>query len=269
MAKAQGNLEQEQGEGGDEAAKDEEEALKDLKQAEQEVAAVRKEAEEQLAMEQIAKMKDSIASIGERQDKIAEETDRYEKSRVAAGGKLPFTEGKSVGELGRVQAGLKDEATELLDRLGEGAPVFSLSLKKVGESMEASARRLRKLQTDGETSRVQKLASGRLKQLNDSLKPDRPKNGQGQQQQQPDGQGGANGPNQGGDGIPAAAQIKMLKSLQEELNERTDSFDELLRRQKELDPEQAAELDKLHEDQGVLADLVRDLTRPKKDDGED
>ncbi len=61
----------------------------------------------------------------------------------------------------------------------------------------------------------------------------------------------------------------MLKSLQEELNERTDFFDELLRRQKELNPEQTAELDKLHEDQGTLADLVRDLTRPKKDDGEE
>ena len=61
----------------------------------------------------------------------------------------------------------------------------------------------------------------------------------------------------------------MLKSLQEEINERTDAFDELLRRQKELNPEQTAELDKLHEDQGTLADLVRDLTRPKKDDGEE
>ena len=61
----------------------------------------------------------------------------------------------------------------------------------------------------------------------------------------------------------------MLKSLQEEINERTEYFDELRRRKKELTPEQNAEIDRLHEDQGTLADLVRDLTRPKKDDGED
>ncbi len=266
MAKAQANMEQEQGDGGDEAEKEEEEAMKDLKQAEEEVAAVRKEAEEQLAMEQIAKMGDALRSIGERQDKMSEETERYEKAKAEADGKLSLAQRSGIRELGRVQAGLKDEATELVDKLGEGAPVFTLSLKKVQQSMEDSAQRLQALKTDGETTRVQKLASGRLKQLNDSLKPDRPKNGGGQQGQQGGG-GGGSSPS-GGDGIPAAAQIKMLKSLQQELNERTDSFDELIRRQKELNPDQVAELDKLHEDQGILADIVRDLTRPKKDDGE-
>jgi hypothetical protein len=61
----------------------------------------------------------------------------------------------------------------------------------------------------------------------------------------------------------------MLKSLQEELNERTDFYEELRRRKKELTPEQIAELDRLQADQGTLADLARDLTRPKRDDGEE
>ncbi len=61
----------------------------------------------------------------------------------------------------------------------------------------------------------------------------------------------------------------MLKSLQQEINERTEYFDELKRRGKDLSPDQTAELDKLETDQGALADLVRDLTRPKSDDGED
>ena len=46
-------------------------------------------------------------------------------------------------------------------------------------------------------------------------------------------------------------------------------LDELKRRGKELKPEQTAEIDKLQEEQGTLADIVRDLTKPKKDDGED
>ncbi len=60
----------------------------------------------------------------------------------------------------------------------------------------------------------------------------------------------------------------MLRSLQKEVNERTEFFDELLRRQKELNPDQAAELEKLQQDQGTLADIIRDLTKPRKDDGE-
>ena len=41
------------------------------------------------------------------------------------------------------------------------------------------------------------------------------------------------------------------------------------RRNKTLSPEQNREVQRLGEEQGVLADLVRDLTRPKRDDGEE
>ncbi len=63
--------------------------------------------------------------------------------------------------------------------------------------------------------------------------------------------------------------MKLLKTLQQEINERTDSLDEKKRRNQKLNPEQTADLQKLGEEQGVLADLVRDLTRPKRDDGEE
>jgi hypothetical protein len=61
----------------------------------------------------------------------------------------------------------------------------------------------------------------------------------------------------------------MLKTLQQEINERTESFDELRRRNQKLTAEQTREIEQLANDQGALADLVRDLTRPKRDDGED
>jgi hypothetical protein len=61
----------------------------------------------------------------------------------------------------------------------------------------------------------------------------------------------------------------MLKMLQQEINERTDTFDELTRRNKPLSPDQKQDLERLHDDQGALADLVRDMTRPKLPDGED
>ena len=73
----------------------------------------------------------------------------------------------------------------------------------------------------------------------------------------------------GDDGIPATAQLKMLKTLQQEINERTEALDELRRRNKELTPEQTREAERLATDQGALADLVRDMTRPRRDDGEE
>jgi hypothetical protein len=266
MAKAQGNLDQDQGE---QAEGEEEEALQDLKQAQQEVAEARKDAEEQLAMEQIAKMSDDIKSILERQGKVVDETQGYEKARGQNGGKLTLGQRNGVMALGRTQAGLKDEADELISKLGEGAPVFGLTLKRAAQGMEDASRRLQSLQTDEATLRAEKIASSRFQQLVDSLKPDKAKPGERQQQQQGGDQAGAGQTPRAGDGIPAAAQIKLLRAQQIELNEKTDYFDELLRRHKELNPEQTAELEQLQKDQGNLADIVRDMTKPKKDDGED
>jgi hypothetical protein len=140
-----------------------------------------------------------------------------------------------------------------------------LTLKQATEGMETAAQRLQELKTDEETRRAVVAAANRFKQLIESLKPDAPK--EGGPQQGGDSGGGSGGGS--GDGIPPAAQVKMLKALQQEINERTEFYDELRRRKKELTLEQKADLDRLHEDQGTLADIVRDLTRPKQDDGED
>jgi hypothetical protein len=61
----------------------------------------------------------------------------------------------------------------------------------------------------------------------------------------------------------------MLKTLQQEINERTEALDELRRRNQKLTPEQTQDAARLAGEQGSLADLVRDLTKPKRDDGEE
>ncbi len=264
MANAEGDLNQDQGE---QAEGEMEEALDNLRQAQREVAQNRREAEEQLAMEQISKMADTLRSIAERQNKMIGETTGYEQARAKNGGRLTIAQRTGVRDLGRVQNGLKDETGELVERLGDGAPVFTLTLKRSAEAMDDAAARLRELKTDESTVLAQRTAANRFKQLIDSLKPDRMKRADGDQGDQNGGGGG--GGAGGGDGIPAFAQIKMLKMLQQEINERTDYFDELARRKKSLSPDQQRDLDRLHDDQGALADLVRDMTRPKLPDGEE
>jgi hypothetical protein len=263
MSQAQQNLDQDQGE---QAEQEEEEALTDLDEAQDEIAEARRDAEEQLAMEQLVKMADHLKSLSERQDNVAKGAADYEKLREERDGQLTDPQRRGVRSLGRIQEGLKDETGELIEKL-EGAPVFSLTLKRATGNMDDAAQRLQALKTDAETQRAARAAAKRFQQLLDALKLERAKGAGGQQGGGQQG-GGAGGGGQG-DGVPAAAQLKMLKSLQEELNERTDFFEELRRRKKELTPEQTAELDRLHDDQGTLADIARDLTRPKRDDGED
>ncbi len=264
MGQAQQNLDQDQGE---QAEQEEEEALADLDDAEDEVKQARRDAEEQLAMEQLVKMADHLKSLAERQDKIVQSTDDYERLRNERKGQLTIAQRSGVRSLGRVQEGLKDETDELVERL-EGAPVFALTLKRAVQNMKEGAELLQGIKTDTETQRAVKGAAKRFAQLLESLKPDKPKGGN-QQQQQGGDPGNNNGGANGGDGIPAAAQVKMLKALQEEINERTEFYDELKQRKTPLTPEQTAEIEKLEGDQGTLADLARDLTRPKKDDGEE
>lgn len=262
MGKAQQGLEQGEGE---QADKDQDDALADLEDAQDKVNQARKEAEEQLAMEQFSKMGDRLRALAEREEKIATDTVSYEQLRTQRAGKLTIAQRTGVRNLAGIQEALQDETAELIERL-EGAPVFALTLKRASAVMETAAQRLQALKTDELTQRAARSAAARFKQLLDALKPDKPKNAGGQQKDN-GGEGGGGGG--GGDGIPPAAQLKMLKALQEEINERTDFLDEVKRRGKELSPDQVSELDKLTTDQGTLADLVRDLTKPKSDDAEE
>ena len=173
MGKAQGQLDDDQGE---EADKNEQEALADLNDAQDEIEQTRKEAEERLAMEQLARMGDQLKSVGERQNKVVAETGAYEQLKLQNQGKLTIAQRAGVRGLGQVQAGLKEETGGLIEQL-EGAPVFSLTLRKATENMETAAARLQGLKTDQETQAAVRAAAHRFQQLLDSLKADNAKNG--------------------------------------------------------------------------------------------
>src|SRR5262249_61592526 len=79
MSRAQDNLDQDQG---DEAGKEQEEALADLQDAQEELEQTRRDAEEQLAVEQLARMGDQLKSLAERQQKVATATRSYEERRI-------------------------------------------------------------------------------------------------------------------------------------------------------------------------------------------
>ena len=114
MGRAQDNLDDDQG---DEAGKEQEEALADLEDAQEELEETRREAEEQLAMEQLARMGDRLKSLAERQEKIVTETNSYEATRQKNDGKLTIAQRAGVKGLGQVQTGIKEETADLIENL--------------------------------------------------------------------------------------------------------------------------------------------------------
>jgi len=82
-------------------------------------------------------------------------------------------------------------------------------------------------------------------------------------------QGGGSQPRGGQDGIPPLAELKVLRSLQKEINDLTENFGKQHpNRDKLTDPEKR-ELDNLSKEQKELADLFDDVTKPAESDGRD
>ena len=229
------------------------------------------DAEEQLAMEQIAKMADGLKSIAERQEKMVDETDSLRGDpRKKNDGKSRSPGGPaSTNSAGSRSGSGRGRRADRPPRRGRARlrPDPQAARRRRWTTPPTGCKPARPTKA---TIDAQELTPAGFQQLIDSLKPEKGKDGRRAANGEREARAGAGQPTEGsGDGIPPTAQIKMLRTLQQELNERTDFFDNLLRRQKKLNPEQAAELDKLHEDQGTLADLITTWTRPKKDDGED
>ncbi|WP_169976642.1 DUF4175 family protein [Tautonia rosea] len=267
-ASRMGNAGQNLDEGDGEAAiRNEEDALKDLEQAIADTDQAIQEAQDRLLMEQFAKIRDQLRAYNDRQKRLLEETEAFEARRRAGGGRLSRADSFDVRNLGRAQAGLKDETASLAERL-DGAPVFKLSLERAIARMVEAAENLGEIDTGSETQRAEEDASRWLERLVASLDPPNEEDQEqgGQQQQQGGGQGQPGQGNQG-DGIPAEAQIRMLKAMQEDINLRTLELDELKQRDEPLSEAQEQEFVRLEEDQHTIADLLRDLIRPRRPDG--
>jgi hypothetical protein len=258
----QAGQQMQQGDG--DAAQDEQaKVLEDLEKAQQEVAQARREAEAQLAMEQLAKIADTLVALHTRQKTLKDETERLEQARQEKGNwtRPQLASLRTTSETQEVVRKDTDKAREVLT----SAPVFALTLTRAMSNMERAVDLLNERRADVDTQAAQQAAIDRFAQLLDSLK-NEPGGEQGDEQSG----GGQGGGQQGGpprDGIPPLAQLKMLKSLQIEINERTRELGEARATEKKLSPAQEKELQSLGEEQGTLADLVRSLTEPSDEGG--
>ena len=146
------------------------------------------------------------------------------------------------------------------------AQAFVLTLDAAQREMLSAAAALDKNDTGQAAIKAATAALARLEQLLAELKPD-----EGSPMEPPQDPPGENGgQNQGNPPtLQNLAELKLLKLMQETINQRTAELDELRQKTGALTPEQDQEVDLLAQEQGQLADRVLEMIRAAAEQPED
>ncbi|QDU07856.1 hypothetical protein [Gimesia aquarii] len=229
------------------------ESLDDLEQAQRELASRRKDIEESLAFEALEKLDSEIKNLLKRQEAVIQETIRLEEIRLSRGrwsrGQL-----KSLKQLFETEQELQSLAISLALDL-EAAPVFALAFQKIIDQLDLATNRLGQRLTDQETLTAEKIVRSKLIELLKVLD-DRKSQNQNQPDPAQDLPENIIPPN---DQISLVTQLKLLKLLQEDILQRTKSFNQSISQVKTLTPQQIQERKDLSEEQAALAELSMEL----------
>jgi len=260
MSQAGQQGQQGESQGSQEAA---EQAKRDLEEAQRQLAERRQQAEADLAVEQLAKIADSIKGLHDRQLAVIGDTERLEDLSEAQAGRLTRAQSQIVQNLSRLEQLLGDETASLAEKVA-AAKVFELALRGAAREMARAAELLGQNDVGSPAQTAEQNALRRFAQLLEALNPDSPdpdmQPPQGEQEEQGQGEQGNQAQT---DGIPNLAQLKMLELLQREVNDRTLALEEAYGRRGELTEAENQEYLDLSAEQGDLARLLLDLTQPE------
>jgi hypothetical protein len=265
---------------GEESDDPQEEALDRLNDARRALQQEQKEVEEELARERLAKVADQLKRLKERQEAAIAESDRIQQLALQKKSWVRSLQ-TSLGDLAQAQEELGRETQDVAEKQLAGAKVFARLLSKASDAMTQAGHgfqeRLKSAQdhpdqvmTDGRATKLQKDALRRLDQLLDALKTEKGVARAQPQQGGDEGGGGGGGGGQAGgnpDSIPDIAQLKVLRSLQQEINERTETFSRQHPDRAKLSEDLKRELDALSKEQREIGELFDEITKPSGPEG--
>jgi myosin heavy subunit len=246
----------------DDAAKRANEAEQKLEEAQKQLAKTRLEKQAELAMEQLAKLEDALKHIQKQEQNVLDETRRF--AGLAAAGQLTRAQAASLRDLARLQQSLQSDTARLGEQMKETGG-FHLALSGAQSDMGRAAGLLERRETGSATQQAEQSALSRLAMVLEALKPETPAK---------QGDGAGPGPKPGGPqgqpgGVQTLAELKLLKLMQDALNQRTlDLHKEVADREPtEAQKRQYAEISA---EQGRLADLAMRMisTRQNPEDRE-
>jgi hypothetical protein len=247
-----------------------EDALDRLDDAQDQVAQTRKDTEEELQREMRARMMDALKGLKDRQDAQLAESERlFQAAKQDGGWSRPLQ--KSLGDLAAAEAALGGEVAPLTEKYFQDAKVIAHLVRQASEALGAvepavetvrnGPMNLDSLESDRRTIQApQRLALKRLTQLIDVLKEEEKDRRTSKPKPMTEGKPDEPSGGAAGDGIPPLAQLKLLRELQAEVNERTDAFAKAHADVTKLTPAEQAELDAIRTAQADLAALLEELT---------
>jgi hypothetical protein len=252
---------------------DEDAALDRLADARDEVDQAKEDTEDQLSREQQARIAEEVQRLKERQEGLNEEAARIRdewKANKEGSRKLK----SSMGGLSDAQKGLGGETEALAHKDLAGAPVFLRLMMRSAESMGDAATRLdagRKPGAAGvedEVIHAQQEALHRLDLVLNALKSDdaglSPPGGKGGKGGQGD-QGDAGGQ---ADSVPPVAQLKVLRTMQKEVNDRTAALQKDHPEPSKYGDKEKGELQGIRKEQQDVMDLLEEFRHPPEPGGE-
>lgn len=254
--------------GGQQGDDEQEETLERLQEAQRELQRARKETEDELGREQIIRLAELIRPLKERQEALRADTTRFQEN-VQRKGEWDRPLRSDFLRKGEAQRGLGAETENVAEKRLSKAPVFARLMRRASEAMTEAGERMKTIAKDAvdprelpdaETARLQQLAQRRLTQVVDALKEAAEK-----MEQTRGGGGGGEGEGQAGppsDGIPPLAQFKLLRDLQKDINQRTQTFKKEHSDLKNLPVKEQAVLETIRKDQQDVAELIDELNRP-------
>jgi hypothetical protein len=245
-------------------------AEQDLEQAAHELAQRRQKGENELALEFVRRFQAELSKMLERQQRVIEETIALDAER-SANGELSPTAVQAVNELASEEQQLAEMAHDQ-SKLLSGLGAVRISLEEAERRLAAAARYLEGQQTGPAAQQAEQRALARLEDMLQAFA-------------QTASDAAANQPTAAGTGAPAGQpppqrrptfellEVKMLRMLQVDLNERTRSHEQRVAdAQGQLGGQQHEELVReareLQAEQARLSELVHQMLARNNDSEE-
>jgi hypothetical protein len=253
-----------------------EEALDRLDEALEKLDKEKKDDQEKLSQEKREELMELLKLIRDKQQAAVEEAKRLHEAATKAK-QWSRAQLSSLGDLHDREKGLAEEVRGFGEKNLEELPVFAKLVKQSSEQMLRAARNIDERKQDAprnaseydaETEKLSdervlrpmETALRKLDQIIGSLKED-PKKKDSKKENAGGGGGGGGGEGGGGQGggVPPLAQLKALRAMQAEVNERTVSFAKDNLDRSKLTDDQREELKDLEQAQRDVAELFEKL----------
>lgn len=233
-------------------------ARKNVEEARRELAAQRLQAQSESLMDELARLEDAVKHLHRQQQKVFDDTLRYEGLRQA-NGQLKRSEAAGLADVARLQRTLQTDAARLAENLA-AAGAFHLALSAAARDMGAAADLLEKRDTGAAAQQSEQRALGRLALLLEAVKPEPPEPEPDTNEQPPAAPG-----EQTQRGVQSLAELKLLRLLQEQINGRTAKLQEAVVKAGSVGAEHRREYQELAAEQQRLAELVDTMITTEPD----